>query len=80
MNAAKEARLRFIEILLIHYGQVNSNPLMEFFGIARVQASRDLREYMALNPNNMTYTYSQRKFVRTEAFVPMFDQLEEHDE
>ena len=42
INAAKLARLRFIDSMMDYYGRMNREHLADFFGIPVPQASKDL--------------------------------------
>jgi hypothetical protein len=72
MSYAVEQRLRLIDFLLIHYGTLNRDALMDYFGISRQQAAHDIRDYLQLAPKNMRYDTSMRTYRRSEAFQRVF--------
>lgn len=68
MNYAAEQRIRFIDVLLIAYGNVNRGVLTEYFGISKPCATRDLTTYKKLYPGNMTYDEVSKTYVRAPGF------------
>ena len=66
---AVEQRLRFIDFLLHHYGTLNRAAIMDYFGVSIPQASMDIREYIALAPNNALYDKSAKTYRKTEEFA-----------
>ena len=73
MNYAIKERLRFIDCLAQHQGQVFREPLMAYFGISPAAATRDFRKYIELRPNNLAYNPSERRYYKTASFQPLFD-------
>lgn len=68
MNGALLARLRFIDCLLDHFEWVQPQHVMDYFGVASAQASRDLRAYLAHAPGNALYDASRRMYHRSATF------------
>ena len=68
MNWAAEQRVRFIDVMLVVYGQVNRKALMEYFGIATACATSDLSTYKKLHPENMVYDEHSRSYVKAPGF------------
>lgn len=68
MNYAVEQRLRLIELLLAHYGQVGRPILMDCFGISAPQASRDILDYTKLAPDNCRYVTATKTHQRLDGF------------
>jgi hypothetical protein len=66
---AVEQRLRLIDFLLHQYGHINRSAIEEFFGISGPQASNDLQLYIALEPTNMEYSLTAKRYERTQAFA-----------
>lgn len=62
-------RLRLIDFLLDHYGMVNRSAIMDYFGVSTPQASMDIREYLKLAPDNMTYDRTTRVYRRNVGFT-----------
>lgn len=69
MNGALLARLRFIDFLLDHYGQVRPQHLMDYFGIGPAQASRDLRAYQELATGNAEYDPSGKLYWKSTVYT-----------
>ncbi len=68
MNAARLARLRFIDMLLEHYGTFNRSVVEDFYGLSTVQVSLDIQQYCRIAPENMEYDKSARTYRRTPTF------------
>lgn len=68
MNGALVARLRFIDCLLDHFGQVQPQHVMDYFGLSSAQASRDLRAYQEHAPYNALYDAAARMYHRSAVF------------
>lgn len=72
MNYAVEQRLRLIDFLLAHYGEVARSQLVDFFGISEPQATRDFRAYKELAPNNLTLNESSKKYNKLDTFKRVY--------
>ncbi len=72
MKYAVEQRLRLIDFLIKHYGTLNRDALMDYFGISQPQASRDIADYIALAPGNIEYDRTAKHYVRGPNFVRVF--------
>lgn len=68
----QERRLEFIDSRLYWEGRLNRPALTDFFGISVQQASLDLAEYMRMAPHNTVYDLSQKTYLATEQFQPIF--------
>lgn len=68
LKYAVEQRLRFIDFLLDHYGTLNRDAIMDYYGISKPQASHDIRDYMKLAPENCSYDSSAKRYIRTKQF------------
>lgn len=68
-------RLEAIDLALAYTGRVNRAVLMNQFDIGVATASRTLKQYRTLHPENVTYSVSDRSYVVSEQFAPVF----EHD-
>jgi hypothetical protein len=73
MQYAIEQRLRLIDFLLANYGTINRSVLMDYYGISTPQASRDIRDYIALAPDNIEYSKVDKHYRRTAKFKRYFD-------
>ena len=67
-----EQRLEFIEFRLFWEGGVNRGDLTEQFGVSVPQASADLSLYRELEPDNIAYDATEKKYVPGAAFNPKF--------
>jgi hypothetical protein len=68
VNAGLLARLRFIDFLLEHFGYAQPKHLIDYFGIATAQATRDLRDYLEQAPGNALYETSTKRYHRSATF------------
>lgn len=68
----QERRLEFIDFRLLWDGRVGRPDLVSFFSISVPQASLDLAKYRELAPQNTVYDGTQRTYLATESFVPLF--------
>lgn len=71
-----EQRLEFIEFRLFWEGRLNRSDLMQTFGVSVNQASADLNRYLKLAPENMIYNRSERAYLRSPVFSPVFLSLD----
>jgi hypothetical protein len=65
-------RLRFIEFLLEHYGEIRREQVTAYFGISTVQASLDFTAYQKFAPGNMEYDKSAKVYRRGAEFERQF--------
>lgn len=72
LTYAVEQRIRLIDFLLVHYGTINRQALMDYFGISKPQASHDIQQYIELAPANIVYDKSTRTYRKTETFQQIF--------
>ena len=73
MNYAQEQRIRLIEVIIDNCGMFNRAILMDYFGISKPQASRDLRDYMTLAPNNLLYDKTNKTYVKSTSFKRVYN-------
>lgn len=71
-------RLWQIDFLARFRGQVTRQDLVQRFGIALSNATRDLSTYRDLAPQNLDYDHSERVYRRTRQFQPLFSYDREH--
>jgi hypothetical protein len=67
-----ERRLEFIEFRVFWDGGVNRSHLTEEFGVSVPQASADLTDYQHNAPGNLIYDSSQKMYIATQAFSPIY--------
>lgn len=65
-------RFEFIEWRAYWEGRVNRADLEDEFDISTPQASIDLREYQKLAPSNIEYRATEKTYVATQNFRPIF--------
>jgi hypothetical protein len=68
INYAIAQRLRFIDRMLAYYGSIGRHEIIDYFGIEKAQATRDLKQYQELNPENMIFNNSSKRYLRTDTF------------
>lgn len=69
---SQERRLEFIDFRLLWEGRLNRADLTTFFRISVPQASLDLAKYQEVAPNNMVYDRTQKTYITTPDFKPVF--------
>lgn len=67
-----EKRLEFIDFRLRWDGRLNRGDISDFFGISTPQASLDIARYLEMVPENARYDRSERTYIATQAFHPLF--------
>ncbi len=67
-----EKRLEFIDFRLRWDGRLNRADISDFFGISTPQASLDIARYLEMAPGNASYDHSERTYIATEVFQPLF--------
>ncbi|MBK0415828.1 WYL domain-containing protein [Chromobacterium haemolyticum] len=67
-----EKRLEFIDFRLRWDGRLNRGDISDFFGVSTPQASLDIARYLEMAPDNAEYDRSERSYIATEAFHPLF--------
>ncbi|GAA0856281.1 WYL domain-containing protein [Aliiglaciecola litoralis] len=64
-------RYRLIEIVALWEGKLNAGHLIDYFGIGRQQASKDITEYRQhIGPGNLVYNSSLKGYEPTAQFHP----------
>ena len=71
-------RLWQIDFLTRFRGQVTRQDLVQRFGIALSNATRDFALYRQLAPDNLDYDHSDKVYRRTSHFQPLFTYDREH--
>lgn len=72
MNYAVEQRLRMIDFLLFHYGNVARVELIDFFGIGEATATRDFTLYNGAAPGNALFNKKSKRWVRSDTFERLY--------
>lgn len=65
-------RLEFIDFRLHWDGRINRSDLTEHFSISVPQASADIAAYTQLAPHNLIYDRSERVYLASPSFSPLF--------
>jgi len=69
-------RLRYIEIMAFYSGVVTRSDVAKAFGLSDAAATKDLKLYTDLAPDNLVYRHSVYGFTPSAGFVAMFADLE----
>lgn len=72
---ATRQRLQYIEIMAYYTGVVTRSDVAKAFGISDPAATKDLKLYGDLAPNNLVYNHSVFGFVPSQDFSPAFADL-----
>lgn len=76
MRWGVEKRLEFIDFRLFWEGWINRADIMDHFGISIPQASKDLSLYEEKAPGNLVYDKSEKRYLASPEFKPVFLQPE----
>lgn len=69
---SQERRLEFLDFRLRWEGRINRSDLTSFFGISVPQSTLDIREYLERAPGNAVYDRSERVYIASADFKPLF--------
>ena len=72
-------RLQHIEIMAYYTGVITRSDLAKAFGISDAAATKDLKLYSELAPDNLIYRHSVFGFVPGDSFQPQFSELAPHE-
>ncbi len=72
---ATRQRLQFIEVMAYYTGMISRSMLAKAYGISDPAATKDLKLYNDLAPDNLEYNPSLFSFVPTESFDEVFANL-----
>ena len=75
---ANRQRLEFIEIMAYYTGIISRSDVAEAFGLSDAAATKDLKLYNDLAPDNLIYKHAVFGFVPGEHFHPVFADLSPH--
>lgn len=73
MKYAIEQRLRFLDFLFEHYGEVNRIALVDYFGISIPQATKDFKQYRNIAPDNIRYSTSDKVYRKNPEFKRVWE-------
>jgi len=72
---ANRQRLQFIEVMVYYTGMISRSDVAEAFGLSDAAATKDLKLYNNLAPDNLIYKHAVFGFVPSEHFHPVFADL-----
>lgn len=72
ISDAQQARLQTFELVAYWEGAANSSLLVKHFGLSRQQASQDIKRYLELAPDNLSYNTSRKCHQPEPGFKPLF--------
>ena len=72
---ATRKRLQYIETMAYYTGVVTRSDVAKAFGLSDAAATKDLKYYGDIAPDNLFYKHNVFGFVPTEGFVPLFADL-----
>ena len=72
MNYAIEQRIRLIDFLLHYYGYINLIMIMDYFGISKPCASRDIKDYLNMNNEGVFYNKNLKHYATTKDFNSIY--------
>lgn len=70
MRLSIRKRMEFVESRLFWEGAISRKDITDCFGISNPQASKDLKQYSELAPDNIYYDSSVKQYLATKDFVP----------
>jgi hypothetical protein len=70
MQWSAQKRIEFIEARLYWDGKISRKDLTDFFGISIPQATKDIKQYIAIAPKNIKYDSSAKQYKATKKFNP----------
>jgi hypothetical protein len=70
MQWSTQKRMEFIEARLYWDGKISRKDLTDFFGISIPQATKDIKKYSAIAPENIEYDLSAKQYKASKDFNP----------
>ncbi|MFK5915526.1 MAG: WYL domain-containing protein [Woeseiaceae bacterium] len=78
IKRATQQRLQYIELMAYYTGVVTRSDVAKAFGISDAAATKDLKFYSQIAPDNLIYKHNVFGFVPTTTFEEIFTDLEPH--
>lgn len=78
IKRATQQRLQYIELMAYYTGVVTRSDVAKAFGISDAAATKDLKFYNQIAPDNLIYKHTVFGFVPSNNFEEMFTDLEPH--
>lgn len=72
LTQIQRERLAYLEMKAFFCGELMRADIEKRFGLAPAAASRDLHAYRELNPDQLSYDATQRRYVPSPGFTPLF--------
>lgn len=72
LTYAMEQRMRFIDFLLFHYGNITRKHIIDFFGVTSATATRDFALFDELYPGQAKLCTITKHWVRTDKYKRIF--------
>ena len=76
IKRATQQRLQYIELMAYYTGVVTRSDVAKAFGISDAAATKDLKFYSQIAPNNLIYKHNVFGFVPSSQFEEIFADLE----
>ena len=76
IKQAQRERLLHIDFRAYFLGDIGRSDLIKRFGIKAAAATRDIKIYCDLAPNNLSYDTKTKSFLRAKRFKPQFEYKE----
>lgn len=73
LSHALRERLAYIDFRLCFFGEIGRPDLIERFGVAPAEATRDLALYREIAPQNIIFDGSNKSYRVGQAFATLFD-------
>ena len=73
IKQTQRERLLHIDFRAYFLGDVGRSDLIKRFGIKAAAATRDIKIYCDLAPNNLSYDTKTKSYLRTDRFKPLFE-------
>ena len=70
MRLSIKKRIEFIEVRLFWEGAISRKDLTDCFGISNPQASKDIKKYSEIAPDNIYYDNSAKQYFASKDFKP----------
>lgn len=77
LTQQQRERLFYLELKAFFCGDLTRLDIENRFGIKPAASARDLITYRQIAPNNLTYNATQRHYVTTDSFKPLFQHTPE---
>lgn len=72
LTQTQRERLAYLEMKAFFCGELMRADIEKRFGLAPAAASRDLHAYRELNPGQLNYDPTQRRYIPSGGFTPLF--------